>query len=253
MTDPRPIEAVLFTSGSYLSEAEIAELSGTDEEAIPQVIDDIREKYENIDSALSIFEENGKYKMNVVEDYSYVVRSVVSEAELRDALMETLALIAYKAPVLQSDIVEARSARAYTHIKELLDRGFVERERDGRTFKLDVTDTFYDYFEVANRNQLGQVFEAVQPPDVDVELDAESDDDDSKERFENFLSDRLREVEERDEDKERAFLENIDERLEAVKSDVDDIDTDVESPLQEQENQSGDESEDSPDTSSENP
>jgi segregation and condensation protein B len=247
MTDPRPIEAVLFTSGSYLSEAEIAELSGTDEEAIPQVIDDIREKYENIDSALSIFEENGKYKMNVVEDYSYVVRSVVSEAELRDALMETLALIAYKAPVLQSDIVEARSARAYTHIKELLDRGFVERERDGRTFRLDVTDTFYDYFEVANRNELGQVFEAVQPPDVEVDLDAESEDDDSQERFENFLSDRLREVEDRDQDKERAFLENIDERLETVKEDVDDIDTDVDSPIDDTDA----ESEESLETSSE--
>lgn len=230
MTDPRPVEAVLFTSGSYLSTGEIADLAGVDEEDVPSIVAELREQYESIDSALSIFEENEKYKMNVVEDYSYVVRSVVSEAELRDALMETLALIAYKAPVLQSDIVEARSARAYTHIKELLDRGFVERERDGRTFRLDVTDTFYDYFEVSNRNELGQVFEAVQPPDVDVELDAESSDEDSKERFENFLSDRLREVEERDQDKERAFLENIDERLEAVKEDVDDIDTDVEPP-----------------------
>ncbi len=247
MTDPRPVEAVLFTSGSYLSKDEIAELSGVEDDAIPQVIDDLRDKYEEIESALNIFEENGKYKMNVVEDYSYVVRSVVSEAELRDALMETLALIAYKAPVLQSDIVEARSARAYTHIKELLDRGFVERERDGRTFRLDVTDTFYDYFEVANRNELGQVFEAVQPPDVDVDLDAESEDDDSKERFENFLSDRLREVEDRDQDKERAFLENIDERLETVKEDVDDIDTDVDSPIDDTDA----ESEESLETSSE--
>jgi segregation and condensation protein B len=241
MTDPRPVEAVLFTSGSYLSTGDIADLAGVDEEEISSIVEELRGKYDSIDSALSIFEENGKYKMNVVEDYSYVVRSVVSEAELRDALMETLALIAYKAPVLQSDIVEARSARAYTHIKELLDRGFVERERDGRTFRLDVTDTFYDYFEVANRNELGQVFEAVQPPDVDVELDAESGDEDSKERFENFLSDRLREVEERDQDKERAFLENIDERLDAVREDVDEIETDVAPPETEEESAEEDE------------
>lgn len=227
MTDPRPVEAVLFTSGSYLSAEEISELAAVEEEEVPGIIEDLRESYADMDSALTLFEENAKYKMNVVEEYSYVVRSVVSEAELRDALMETLALIAYKAPVLQSDVVEARSARAYTHIKELVDRGFVERERDGRTFRLHITDTFYDYFDVADRNELGQVFEAVQPPDIEVELDEENDVE-NQDRFEDFLSDRLREVEDRDEDKERAFLQNIDERLERVKEDVDDIDTDVE-------------------------
>jgi segregation and condensation protein B len=227
MTDPRPVEAVLFTSGSYLSAEEISELAAVEEEEVPGIIEDLRESYADMDSALTLFEENAKYKMNVVEEYSYVVRSVVSEAELRDALMETLALIAYKAPVLQSDVVEARSARAYTHIKELVDRGFVERERDGRTFRLHITDTFYDYFDVADRNELGQVFEAVQPPDIEVELD-EEDDVENQDRFEDFLSDRLREVEDRDEDKERAFLQNIDERLERVKEDVDDIDTDGE-------------------------
>lgn len=227
MTDPRPVEAVLFTSGSYLSAEEISELAAVEEEEVPGIIEDLREAYADMDSALTLFEENAKYKMNVVEEYSYVVRSVVSEAELRDALMETLALIAYKAPVLQSDVVEARSARAYTHIKELVDRGFVERERDGRTFRLHITDTFYDYFDVADRNELGQVFEAVQPPDIEVELDEENDVE-NQDRFEDFLSDRLREVEDRDEDKERAFLQNIDERLERVKEDVDDIDTDVE-------------------------
>ena len=228
MTDARTVEAVLFASGHYLEPAEIADLAGVDEDDVPGLIDDIRAQYDEIDSALTIFEENNKYKMNVTEDYSYVVRRVVSEAELSDALMETLALIAYKAPVLQSDVVEARSARAYDHIHRLENRGFVEREREGRTYKLHVTDKFYSYFDVRDRNELGQVFEAVQPPDVDVVLDADDEEEASDaDEFEDFLSDRLREVNDRDKEAEERFLDDIEERLDRVKQDVDDIDTDL--------------------------
>lgn len=229
MTDRHEVEAVLFASGRYLPADEIGDLAGVSADDVRSIIDDINDHYDDIDSALRIFEENDKYKMNVTEDYSYVVRKVVSEAELDDALMETLALIAYKAPVLQSDIIEARSARAYDHIHRLCDRGFIEREREGRTYTLHVTDKFYSYFDVQDRNELSRTFEAVQPPDVDVTL-KDDEDQDGTEQFEDFLSTRLRDVEERDEDAEKAFLEDIDERLERVKEDVDEIKTDVEPP-----------------------
>lgn len=230
MTDSKRVEAVLFASGRYLSEDEIAELAGVSEESVDEHVETVRSRYEEMDSAVTVFEDERGYKLNVSEDFSFVVRRVVSEAELGDALMETLALIAYKAPVLQSDVVEARSARAYNHIHELTERGFVEREREGRTYTLHVTDKFYQYFDVADRAELSEVFEAVQPPDIEVDLDDDGGDED-QERFEEFLSDRLREVEERDESEEEAFLDDIDERLDRISSEVDEIDPDADDVL----------------------
>ena len=60
MTDPRPVEAVLFTSGSYLSAEEISELAAVEEEEVPGIIEDLRESYADMDRALTLFEEKAR-------------------------------------------------------------------------------------------------------------------------------------------------------------------------------------------------
>jgi len=60
--------------------------------------------------------------------------------------MKTLALIAYKQPIIQATVVKYRNNKAYDHLKLLLDEGFIKKEPRGRTFTLTTTTKFIEYF-----------------------------------------------------------------------------------------------------------
>ncbi|MDY6761997.1 MAG: SMC-Scp complex subunit ScpB, partial [Candidatus Nanohaloarchaea archaeon] len=85
------------------------------------------------------------------------VEHLAPHRDLNDAELRTLALVAYNAPVKQSDVVEVRGNRAYTHVKELTKRGFIQAEEDGRTKQLDVTDHFLDYFDLDAADEFAAV------------------------------------------------------------------------------------------------
>ena len=56
--------------------------------------------------------------------------------------------MALKKRILQSELVELRGSGAYDHIKELMERGFIERKRqsEGRSFWISLTDKFHRTF-----------------------------------------------------------------------------------------------------------
>jgi len=70
--------------------------------------------------------------------------------DLSTATLRTLATVALKRRILQSDLVELRGSGAYDHIKELLAQDFIERRRqsDGRSFWISLSDKFHRTFAV---------------------------------------------------------------------------------------------------------
>jgi segregation and condensation protein B len=72
--------------------------------------------------------------------------------------LRTLAAVAIKGPIAQTDLVDLRGSGAYQHVQELVLQGFVRKRRqsDGRSYWIQVTDKFHQYFQL---NQLPQSFE----------------------------------------------------------------------------------------------
>jgi segregation and condensation protein B len=70
--------------------------------------------------------------------------------DLSTAALRTLATIALKKRILQSDLVELRGSGAYDHIKELLAQNFIERKRqsEGRSYWLTLSEKFHRTFSV---------------------------------------------------------------------------------------------------------
>ena len=62
---------------------------------------------------------------------------------------KTLAVIAYKAPVLQAEIIHIRGNKAYDHIQQLKENGLIVSEPKGRSRLIKLTPQFYDYFDTA--------------------------------------------------------------------------------------------------------
>ncbi len=78
------------------------------------------------------------------------------------ALLETLAIIAYKQPVTRGDVEEVRGVAVSTDImRALLERGWVrqmgEREVPGRPALYGTTTDFLEYFNLASIQQLPEL------------------------------------------------------------------------------------------------
>lgn len=150
----KKIEAILFISGKFMSLPELISISDLNPIIIREAINNLKEKYQSLDSALEIIEkrtDEGEqiWKMDVkAEHYSLTNRIAAGTSEFSKAEQETLATISYKQPVKQSVIVKIRGNKSYDHIKKFVDLGLVKKKKLGHTYELSLSEEFYNYFNV---------------------------------------------------------------------------------------------------------
>lgn len=153
------IEAILFASGKGVSEENLAKYCEEKPSRIKKALSILAEEYQKKESSLIVVKHKDKWKLTVRGKYTSYIEKIVSETELPRTILKTLALIAYKSPVLQSDIVNMRGQSAYDHIKELVKEKLITKEENGRSFTLKITDKFYNYFDVEGDEEIRDLFE----------------------------------------------------------------------------------------------
>lgn len=147
------VEAALFVSGRFLSTQELVALTDLNPILLNQTLSKIKEKHN--DGGIEIVNKGDLWKMDVSNNYTDVVnRLATGNSEFTKAEQETLAIIAYKQPINQSKIVHIRGNKSYDHIKKFVSIGLVRAKKTGRTKELTLSDDFYDYFNVKDRNDL---------------------------------------------------------------------------------------------------
>jgi segregation and condensation protein B len=145
------IEAALFASGKTLSVRELAELSGLSEERASALAGDLAAEYAARGSGIEVKSIGDGYSMQVRFGLAGRVLSFAPK-EIEAPLIRTLAIIAYKQPIKQSDLVQIRGNKSYDHIKELVGRGLINAEKYSRTRLLTTTPGFADYFGISSSN-----------------------------------------------------------------------------------------------------
>lgn len=148
MGPKQKIEAVLFAVGKEVTISRLAQLCGLEESVVEQELGALAEAYQQTDHAFKIERRLLGWKMTVKDTYLPLVTQLVTETELDRPLMETLAVVAWKYPVVQSEIIKLRHAAAYEHLQRLEEMGFVVKEKFGRTYKIRLTKTFFEYFDL---------------------------------------------------------------------------------------------------------
>ena len=143
------IEALLYIKGKPLSLTEIAVSLQDEPEAIEEALIQLMNDYAHRDSALEIVENNLGYSLQLKSVYETLLKESIP-AELGKGALRTLAAIALKHPVLQTDLIEMRGSSAYQQVGELVELGFIRKrpQADGRSYWLEVTDKFHQYFEI---------------------------------------------------------------------------------------------------------
>jgi segregation and condensation protein B len=144
----KKIESVLFSAGRKVNIEEIVKLCGAKEGDVRKALKELEEDYKESESAIMLVEEGNSWKLTVREKFLPIVQKIVTETELSKTVMETLAVIAFKHPVLQSEVIKIRTNKAYDHLRELEESGYITREKHGRTKKIRLTKKFFDYFDL---------------------------------------------------------------------------------------------------------
>lgn len=143
------VEAILFTTGRFMGVDEIAALCNLGSVGIvSDALNSLKLDYDSRSSSLILVEEAGKWKLGIRKEYNYLTTKLLDAAEMDRPTQETLALVAYKSPALQSDIVKMRGNTAYDHIKFLRENEFITSEKHGRTNILKLAPKFFDYFDI---------------------------------------------------------------------------------------------------------
>ncbi len=145
----KTLEAVFFVSGRFLNMQELISLTDLNPLIIEDLIKKLQEKYEEEDSAIEIVEKSGMWKMDVRQEFSYIINKLATgSSEFSKAEQETLAIIAFKQPIKQSVIIKIRGNKAYDHVKKFFGLALIKKKKMGRTHELSLSDDFYDYFNV---------------------------------------------------------------------------------------------------------
>jgi segregation and condensation protein B len=174
------IEAALLAAGRPLSVAELIEVFDAREQP---AADEVRAVLEALESDYS---DRGIELKEVASGFRIQIRHAVTDAVSRlwqerpqrysRALLETLALIAYRQPITRAEIEEVRGVTVNPNIvRTLFERNWIRvighREVPGHPELLGTTREFLDYFNLKSLDELPSLAELRDMDNLGVQLE----------------------------------------------------------------------------------
>jgi segregation and condensation protein B len=158
------VEAILFATDAPVSPRRIAEVLGVGESAVRAVIGDIRAHCDEAGHAFNVEEIAGGFQLLTRPDFGEVVKllfKVDRQHKLSQAALETLAIIAYKQPVMRVEVEDIRGVQVQPLIKSLMEQGLVRivgrAETLGRPLLYGTTQKFLLHFGLKSAKDLPSV------------------------------------------------------------------------------------------------
>ena len=179
------IEAALLAAGRPLTVDKLVELfagkgSGPDRATIKSAVDALAADYE--ERGLELKEVAGGFRLQVRREVNPWVARLREERPQRysRALLETLALIAYRQPITRGDIEEVRGVSVRTNIiRTLQEREWIRvvghRDVPGKPALFSTTKVFLDYFNLKSLDDLPSLAEIMDMESIEPELELEGE------------------------------------------------------------------------------
>jgi len=160
------VEAILFASDTPLTPARVAQVAQLTVGAVRKAVRTLNDRYEQAGSAFRVEMIAGGCQMLTLAQYHDVLGRLFKargDSKLSQAAMETLAIIAYRQPVLRADLEAIRGVASGEVIRTLLERGLVKivgrAEVLGRPMLYGTTKRFLEVFGLASLEDLPNVKE----------------------------------------------------------------------------------------------
>jgi len=175
------IEGALLVSGKAISVSDVKNYFGEDD-IVPHITD-IRSAFKKLEKrykarGIELKEVASGYRFQVSEQVApYVIKQWEEKPQKYSrALLETLALIAYRQPITRGDIEDIRGVSVSSNIvRTLLEREWVRvvghKDVPGRPALFATTSKFLDYFNLKSLTELPELSEVKDLEAINPELD----------------------------------------------------------------------------------
>lgn len=165
------IEGLLFMAGDEgLSKRQLADILELDADFAGELVYDLHRDLLREGRGIQITEVASSYRMTTHPEHApYFERMAYTptRAQLSQAALETLSIVAYRQPITRIDIEEIRGVKSDRAIQSLVSKDLIEEvgraEAIGRPILYGTTKSFLDYFGLASIRDLPE------PKHVDVE------------------------------------------------------------------------------------
>ena len=163
------LELLLFVTGEEgLELNQLSELSGMSKFACEQQIERLIEKYQaDEESALTIIETAGKYKLATKDSFADILKNYAKtplNQSLSRSALEVLSIIAYKQPITRLEIDQLRVVNSSGALSTLRAYDLVEKtgtlEVVGRPGLYGTTEFFLDYIGINDLSELPEIDES---------------------------------------------------------------------------------------------
>jgi len=122
------VEAILFASPEPMRPARIAKNLSADSATVRRLIQDLADEYDRTGRAFQIVAVAGGFQMLTREEYAPYMGEFERErssARISSAALETLAIVAYRQPIIRAEIEKIRGVGCGPILRTLLDKGLV--------------------------------------------------------------------------------------------------------------------------------
>ena len=165
------LEALLFSTHHPLTAGRIAELMDLDTtKPIRRAIKDLNQQYEDSSRCFRVDQVAGGYQLLTLPEYGPYLKKLHQreiDTKLTKAALETLAIIAYKQPILRADIEAIRGCACGETVRSLMEKHLVKiagrAEEPGRPILYGTTKRFLELFGLNSLKDLPQSDELPKP------------------------------------------------------------------------------------------
>jgi segregation and condensation protein B len=159
------VEAALLTADRAFSSAKLGEaLGGAPAKRVKETIDQLNQQYADTGRSFRIEAVAGGWKVLTLPQYANVLQALhksQAQQKLSPAALETLAIIAYKQPILRADLEAIRGVACGEVLRSLMDRHLVKitgrAEEIGRPMLYGTTKAFLEVFGLSSVKDLPSV------------------------------------------------------------------------------------------------
>ncbi|MCX5634349.1 MAG: SMC-Scp complex subunit ScpB [Planctomycetota bacterium] len=163
-------EAVLFATDEPISAERLAKIIETGTKQVKEHIKNLNDKYQAGNNAFRIEQIAGGYQLMTLGLYNHWLKKLLrarDDSKLSPAALETLAIIAYKQPIIRADIESIRGVAAGEVLRSLMYKGLVKivgrAEVLGRPMLYGTTKKFLEVFGLNALKDLPKIEELKKP------------------------------------------------------------------------------------------
>ena len=158
------VEAILFVTGDAVEKKEICRAMDISDEELEETLDALESGYDFDRRGLRLLRYGAHIQLATRPDYAPYVEKLlqpVQKQSLSQAIMETLAVIAYRQPVTKAEIELVRGVKCDYSVQSLQAKGLIaevgRKEALGRPILYGTTDAFLRHFCISSLSELPQI------------------------------------------------------------------------------------------------